>query len=150
MRGHITASALVLDSTLTQVALIDHIGLSAWLNPGGHYEGSGTVRGTALREVGEETGIFDVEVLAFPNGDCLIDVDSHGYPARPSKGEGAHRHHDFMYVLKTKPGVVFVAQEEEVNGVKWLPLEEYAKLPRLRYQRIANKLQLFLKQWRAA
>ena len=89
--GHITASALVLNSSRDAVLLVYHERLERWLQPGGHVEASdGSVVDAARREVVEETGIRvdDLDPV-------LVGVDVHEIPA--THGEPTHLHHDFMF-----------------------------------------------------
>src|SRR5262245_63165235 len=56
--GHITASAIVLDTAEEHVLLTLHPRVGAWLQLGGHCEPSDTTLvGDALREAAEECGI---------------------------------------------------------------------------------------------
>lgn len=171
MRGHITTSALVLDHTCTNVLLIDHRFLKEWLQPGGHYEDGPdnpavlsslayprVLYLSALREVEEETGVVGASPINFPPfgnydipveqtedilGDCLLDIDTHEIPANPAKGEGTHFHHDFVYLVRAPKDNILLPQLEEVNGLKWQPLNEFRQSPRARFQRIADKLSVY-------
>ena len=140
MRGHITASAIVLDHNRTNVLLIDHIGLNAWLQPGGHYEAPGDLYESAMREVDEETGVTNPTPLRLVNGGYLLDIDTHDIGANPAKNEGAHRHHDYVYLVQAPYGVKLVPQLAEVMGAKWIALTDFYALPRFRFQRISSKL----------
>jgi 8-oxo-dGTP pyrophosphatase MutT (NUDIX family) len=149
MRGHITTSAIVLDSGLKNVLMIDHKALKEWLQPGGHYETDTpwkpeSLYVSAMREVEEETGVTKVTPLRYAEGHgCLLDIDTHAIPANPKKGEGAHFHHDFVYLASAAYGVRLKGQEEEVDGVKWVPLQEFAAMPRKRFARIVKKMEAF-------
>lgn len=47
-----------------------------------------------------------------------LHVDTHSIPARPEKQEGAHHHHDCLYVFVTAQTGVAVG-DDGVTGVKW-------------------------------
>ncbi len=118
--GHLTASGFLLSPDLTRVALIHHLHLGRWLQPGGHVEaGDAHLLGAAAREVREETGVGGVSWLALPQR--VLDVDVHEIPARPSRGEGAHRHFDvrFAFVGWDED----LAAGEEVGGARWVSLD---------------------------
>lgn len=120
MKGHITTSMVVISNDLRSMLLIKHKGYGIWLQPGGHYEGDGTLVESALRELQEETGVSDVEVvLPFP-----VDIDTHDIPARPAKNEGEHRHYDFCYLAIADRNCKLTAQEDEVDGVQWVPIDD--------------------------
>jgi 8-oxo-dGTP pyrophosphatase MutT (NUDIX family) len=140
IRGHITTSALVLDYRKTHALLIDHIGLSAWLQPGGHYEGKGSLFASAMREVEEETGVSGASALRLIEGSSLLDIDTHTIPARPAKGEGEHVHHDFVYLAQAPVKAELSPQADEVRSAKWVALEDMATLGNPRLTRIAAKL----------
>ena len=62
--GHLTASALVLDSGATHVLLTHHRKARLWLQFGGHLEpGDAGVLAAATREIAEESGLTDIDVI---------------------------------------------------------------------------------------
>ncbi len=88
--GHFTASALVLSPDRSAVALVHHVKLGIWVQPGGHIEADDVdAEAAARREVAEEVGLSELTPLG------LIDVDVHAIPARPD--EPAHRHYDLRF-----------------------------------------------------
>ena len=141
MAGHVTASFMLLSPCRTKILMIYHKGLEKWLCPGGHYEGEVPPRISALRELEEETGFPIDQVDWFGHMSYLpLDIDTHDIPARPSKGEGAHWHHDFLYVGQAKQLVELEHQEEEVAAAKWIDLDEAAQLPDERVRRAVEKV----------
>jgi 8-oxo-dGTP pyrophosphatase MutT (NUDIX family) len=146
MRGHITTSGLVYDRNADKVLLIHHRTLNRWLQPGGHHEGLDRLEVSAAREVEEETGVnVRLAQSATQNLDApLIDIDSHSIPANPAKGEGAHVHHDFLYLFRGYASAPLSPQWEEVRGVRWVAREALLSLPSARFERLVSKLRLAL------
>jgi 8-oxo-dGTP pyrophosphatase MutT (NUDIX family) len=115
--GHFTASAFVLSPERDRVLLILHKKLGRWLQPGGHLEASdASPFEAARREVTEETGLVELS----PLGDGLFDIDVHAIPARPD--EPAHEHFDLRIVLGARS--LTVTENDEVEGIRWVPLME--------------------------
>ncbi len=140
MRGHITTSGLAYDAHADAVLMIHHKVLNRWLQPGGHHEGLDRLDVSAAREVAEETGI--AALSPWPQlSDAPLDIDSHAIPANPDKGEGAHVHHDFIYVFAADATAAIQPQWAEVSGARWMPRTEFAALPEARFARLGAKLQ---------
>jgi 8-oxo-dGTP pyrophosphatase MutT (NUDIX family) len=119
--GHFTASAFVLSPDRSRLLLIHHPKLRRWLQPGGHIEPEDAdCEAAARREVLEETGVADLELL----GSGIFDVDVHAIPARAT--EGAHQHFDVRYAFRAKSEVLRVSAE--VEGARWVPLERVVDL----------------------
>jgi ADP-ribose pyrophosphatase YjhB (NUDIX family) len=118
--GHLTASALVLDSRGERALLTHHRKLNRWLQLGGHCDGDGNLPRVALKESLEEGGIEDLRIA--PE---IIDLDIHSIPARP--GEPEHLHLDCRFLVLAPEGAEPVASEESY-AVRWWPLREIARL----------------------
>lgn len=145
MRGHITTSAVVVDHTHENAILIHHKVYNDWLQPGGHYEGTGSLPESAAREVTEETGVVDPVLHGWcKRHGAPIDIDTHAIAAHAGKQEGAHVHHDFLYLMVAPPGCTLVPQLAEVYGVKWLPIAELSTLPGKRLPRLATRVRAVL------
>lgn len=128
-RGHVTCGVVLLDPA-GRVLRIHHNALSRWLLPGGHLEpGDASLSEAALRELTEETGIDASQVQPMPFfGSAPIDIDVHPIPASNTKGEAAHWHFDFRYVLGAPHDLAVDLQQSEVADFRWsevreLPLE---------------------------
>lgn len=118
--GHITASAWIINETDQQVLLLHHKKLDKWLQPGGHCDGEEDVFAVAQKEVLEETGI-DVGAQK----EQIFDLDIHTIPER--KGIPSHEHFDVRFKFVLKHRVDFI-QNEESNGLAWIPLESIEEL----------------------
>ena len=115
--GHFTASGFVLSPDRLSLLLVHHTKLEKWLQPGGHVEtGDADVESAARREVVEETGLSDLELLG------LLDIDIHRFPKRGD--EPAHDHLDvrFGYLARAAGATA----GDGTTEVRWFPLQEVA------------------------
>jgi 8-oxo-dGTP pyrophosphatase MutT (NUDIX family) len=114
--GHLTGSALVVDSSGRRVLLLLHTKLGRWLQPGGHADGDCELAGVALREATEETGIDGLRVV-LPAVDLDVHTVDHGDEL------GRHLHLDLRFVVLAPAGAVPVGNHES-RGLRWVDLDE--------------------------
>lgn len=147
MRGHLTASGLLLNAKGDCVFLIYHNFLKLWLQPGGHLDVEELPVDGAMREFIEETGIKGIRLHDWHSTNSIpFDMDTHAIPPNSQKNEGDHFHHDFQYLLslKVEPVVVNIARDE-VSHHRWVSLDELISSdhdPRLK--RVATKVRAFV------
>lgn len=116
--GHVTGSGFIVHAGSRRLLLHHHRRLDAWLQMGGHDEGEGDPRATALREGAEESGLLDLALLS-PD---ILDVDVHPIPA--GKGEPPHLHHDVRYALVTGTPDAILRDDAESIALRWFSLDE--------------------------
>ena len=115
--GHLTGSALVVDSTGANTLLLLHAKLGRWLQPGGHADGDANLAAVALREATEETGIEDLLIWAQP-----IHLDIHEVDP---PGEDAHLHYDVRFLVRA-PADARPQGNHESRDLRWVPLDRLA------------------------
>ena len=111
--GHVTASALVLDDTGTQVLLTLHPRLGRWVQLGGHCDDDDAdIVAAALREATEESGVAGLRIR--PE---LAAV--HVHPVTCSLGVPT-RHLDLQFVAHAPAGAQ-IAMTDESEDLRWWP-----------------------------
>lgn len=113
--GHITASALVLDESGSQVLLTLHPRLGRWVQLGGHCEDSDDdILAAALREATEESGVVGLRLAS-----DLVAV--HVHPVTCSLGVPT-RHLDLQFVAHAPPDAHIVLSDES-EDLRWWPAD---------------------------
>lgn len=147
--GHITASAVVLNPTLSKILLVNHRSLGKSIQPGGHIdENDSSFLKAAMRELAEETGFINVIPLSSDaiNFDIPFDIDVHKIPENKEKQEPEHWHFDFRYLLLLTGSQQGKTNRKEVDGIFWKPIMELEQLaPTL--SRFSRKVKDFISQY---
>lgn len=115
--GHVTSSAWITDRMRQHVLLLHHRKLDRWLQPGGHADGDEDLIRVSRKEVLEETGIENLEMV-LPG---IFDVDIHVIPERKDIPE--HKHYDIRYWFYADSNVPLQINHES-NDVKWVNLKD--------------------------
>ena len=114
--GHITGSAVVLDSTRSRVLLTLHPKVGRWLQMGGHCEPADmSLRAAASREALEESGIVGLVVSEQP-----IRLDRHEIRCRP----GIVLDHLDVQYLAIAPIDAVAAISEESLDLRWFSVDD--------------------------
>ncbi len=119
--GHITCSAWIVNAELNKALLIHHKKLDRWLQPGGHADGDENILRVALKEVAEETGVSEVQLIIHD----IFDLDIHPIPKRADMP--AHDHYDIRLLLRADESIPLI-DNEEVKGIRWVELEQISPL----------------------
>lgn len=115
-RGHITASAWILDRG--SVLLTHHRKLDRWFQLGGHLEPGETVAEGALREAVEESGLAGLSFVS----EAMFDVDVHLIPERGSAP--AHLHYDIRFLIAGPAHDAPPVASSESRALAWVLLAE--------------------------
>lgn len=121
LKGHITAGGLVVDDS-GNVLLNHHKKTGMWFQFGGHSDGESNCINVARREISEEAGIFDCELIS----NKILDVDVQKIDYSPKKNEPEHYHYDinFLFLVKTKNFKI----SNESTEIKWVSIDEARNL----------------------
>lgn len=112
-KGHITASAWLLNKDMSQALLMHHAKLNAWFQLGGHCDGDSDALRVAIKEAQEESGIQGIEAV----NDDIFDIDIHLIPE--NKKEKAHYHYDVRFLLRVNSEEQLI-QNKESKELRWI------------------------------
>jgi len=115
--GHLTGSALVVDSAGVNTLLLLHAKFGRWLQPGGHADGDANLAAVALREATEETGIHGLRIWPHP---LHLDIHKVDPP-----DEDPHLHYDVRFLVQGPAGARPQGNHES-RGLHWVRLDGLA------------------------
>ncbi len=116
-KGHITASAWIVDRSYKHVLLTHHAKLNRWLQLGGHTEEDETIIESALREAFEESGLNSVSLVS----EEIFDLDVHEIPKHGTTEK--HYHYDLRFLMVASKEEVLTISDES-HDLKWFELDE--------------------------
>ncbi len=121
LAGHITAGGLVVDMK-GNVLLNHHKKADMWFQFGGHCDGESNLLNVARREVFEESGLDNLQLIS----NQILDVDVHIIDYSAKKNEPEHFHYDVNFLFKTE-NLNFKISNESAE-IKWVSIDEAKKL----------------------
>ena len=116
---HFTGSVLVVNPEKTKVLLMHHKKFGTWQQFGGHVDGEVNIRREAIRELEEETGIREKDILLSEN---IFHFGIH--PVPEIGDEPAHFHYDVSYLAVVDDDLEYIKQEAEVHDIRWFEISE--------------------------
>lgn len=130
--AHFTATACIVDETISNILMVKHRSLGLWLFPGGHCDGNQDTVEVARIETFEETGLKKLE-----NIEGILDLSIYPY-----EREGhMHIDHDVNHLFIGDMREEIKISERELSEVKWVPISEFIPYnDRASHRRIHNKL----------
>lgn len=146
--GHFTASSWAVNKERTKVLFIYHNIYKAWTWTGGHADGDTDLLQTAIRELKEETSVHNVKPVTEDIYSLeVITVNGH---IKRGKYVGSHVHLNLTYLLEVDENETLHIKEDENSGVKWVNIEDIAKVSTENWmiERVYNKLNEKLKNYK--
>ena len=123
--AHFTASAWAVNKDRTKVLMIFHKIYNSWAWTGGHADGDNNLLYTAIRELKEETGVKNVNVIDNNIFSLeIITVDGH---IKKGRYVSSHLHLNLTYLLEVNESEELKIKEDENTGVKWININEIDK-----------------------
>lgn len=138
MKKHFVVSSFIFyyDHYTYKVLVLHHKKLDKWVVPGGHIEDNENPIQAIAREIREETGISEFELISFKHTSYSLFSDSKELLAPEwiteelipkTKSENQHMHIDLFYVALTKEPNIHLNKDES-NNIKWVDILELDQL----------------------
>ena len=124
--GHFTASAWVVNKKRTKVLMIYHNIYKSWAWTGGHADGENNLLETAIRELKEETGVKNVNVL--DNNIFSLEIICVNGHVKRGKYVSSHVHLNLTYLFEVDENEILRIKLDENSGVKWINIENVEKV----------------------
>lgn len=123
--AHFTASSWVVNKERTKVLMIYHNIYNSWAWTGGHADGDSNLLYTAIRELKEETGIENINILK----NDIFSLESICVNGHIKKGKyvSSHLHFNLTFLLEVDEKEILRIKEDENSGVKWILIDEINK-----------------------
>ena len=114
--AHFTASSWVVNKERTKILMIYHKIYNSWTWTGGHADGDKNLLYTAIRELKEETGVENVNILR----DDIYSLETICVNGHIKRGKyvSSHLHFNLTYLLEVDEKENLKIKEDENSGVK--------------------------------
>lgn len=145
--GHFTAGAFVYCKKEDKFLVLYHKDLKMYLYPGGHVDKEDkSILETAKRELKEETGLENLELLSMCHRGVPFDIDIHLIPFNGNIKMPKHYHFDFRYLFFNENLSDITFDKEEFKNYKWISSKELSE--DINYGNIISKLNKVLEKGR--
>ena len=128
--AHMTASAIIVNSSRTKTLMAFHKIYNSWAWTGGHADGECDFEAIARREAQEETGIAGLRRLG--SGAASIEILPVWAHKKRGQDIGSHLHLNVSYLFEADDALALRVAQDENSAVGWLEidkLEEYVSEP---------------------
>lgn len=120
--AHFTTSIWTVNKERTKTLMVYHNIYNSWSWIGGHADGEEDLAKVALRELKEETGVEDAELVSRDIFSLeILTVDGH---MKKGKYVPSHLHFNVTFLAESDETQILVVNEEENKGVKWFSFED--------------------------
>lgn len=113
--GHITASAVIINTDASALLMTHHAKLDRWLQLGGHCDGLKDPYFVAKKEGYEESGLSYIDSITTE----VLDIDIHPIPASSEAPE--HLHFDIRYLFQANHRQELKISSES-KQLRWIDL----------------------------
>ena len=124
--AHFTASAWAVNKERTKVLMIYHKIYNSWAWTGGHADGDKNLLHTAVRELKEETGVTNVNILK--NDIFSLEIVCVNGHIKKEKYVSSHLHLNLTFLLEVDEKEELIIKEDENSGVKWVDIDKVLEL----------------------
>lgn len=120
--GHFSASAWAVNKDRTKVLMIYHNIYNSWAWTGGHADGEENLLDVAVRELKEETGVKNINVVS----DDILGIDVLHVERHIKRGKfiSSHMHLNLTYLIEVDEADQLIVKEDENKGVKWISVDD--------------------------
>lgn len=146
---HFTASAFILNPSLTEVLMVHHNLFHTWTWAGGHVEPGENLLEAALREAREETGAAHM----YPQSSMLLSLDILSVPDHTKGGKNipAHVHYCAAFGLIAPQKQALKNKPDENTAIAWISvdkLQDYCAEPHMLpiYEKILFRMRAISRQ----
>lgn len=123
--AHFTTSIWTVNKEKTKTLMVYHNIYDSWSWIGGHADGEEDLASVAIRELKEETGVENAELVSEDIFSIeILTVDGH---MKRGKYVPSHLHLNVTYLAEADEKQSLIVNAEENKGVKWFTLEEALK-----------------------
>ena len=120
--AHMTASAIIVNSSRTKPLMAFHKIYNSWAWTGGPADGEGDFEAIARREAQEETGIAGLRRLG--SGAASIEILPVWAHKKRGQDVGSHLHLNVSYLFEADDALALRVAQDENSAVGWLEIDK--------------------------